>query len=75
MSYYFSKTVEVPLSQAVEKEIDALKSRGFGILTRIDVQSVLKEKIGTDPMTPPSSASLMGLFMGAHVGVQPGSIK
>ena len=30
------------------KQIDALKSRGFGILTRIDVQSVLKEKIGVD---------------------------
>jgi uncharacterized protein (DUF302 family) len=48
MSYYFSKTLDVPLSQAVEKIIDALKSRGFGILTRIDVQSVLKEKIGAD---------------------------
>jgi uncharacterized protein (DUF302 family) len=48
MSYYFSKTLSVPLSQAVEKTIDALKSRGFGILTRIDVQSVLKEKIGAE---------------------------
>ena len=48
MSYYFSKTLDVPLSQAVEKIIDALKSRGFGILTRIDVQSVLKEKIGAE---------------------------
>ena len=48
MSYYFSKTLDVPLSQAVEKTIDALKSRGFGVLTRIDVQSVLKEKIGAD---------------------------
>jgi uncharacterized protein (DUF302 family) len=48
MSYYFSKMLDAPLSQAVEKTIDALKSRGFGILTRIDVQSVLKEKIGAD---------------------------
>jgi uncharacterized protein (DUF302 family) len=48
MSYYFSKSLNEPLSQAVEKTIDALKSRGFGILTRIDVQSVLKEKIGAD---------------------------
>ena len=48
MSYYFSKMLDVPLSQAVEKTIDALKSRGFGILTRIDVQSVLREKIGAD---------------------------
>lgn len=48
MSYYFSKLLNLPFSQAVEKAIDALKSRGFGILTRIDVQSVLKEKIGVD---------------------------
>jgi uncharacterized protein (DUF302 family) len=48
MSYYFSKTLNVPFSQAVERTIDALKSRGFGILTRIDVQSVLKDKIGVD---------------------------
>jgi uncharacterized protein (DUF302 family) len=48
MSYYFSKSLNVPLSQAVDKAIDALKSRGSGILTRIDVQSVLKEKIRVD---------------------------
>src|SRR5579859_4330437 len=48
MSYYFSKSLNVPLSDAVERAIDALKSRGFGILTRIDVQSVLKDKIGVD---------------------------
>ena len=48
MSYYFSKMLDVPLSQAVEKTIDGLKSRGFGILTRIDVQSVLKEKISAE---------------------------
>src|SRR6516225_8041932 len=48
MSYYFSKTLDVPLSQAVERATEALKSHGFGILTRIDVQSVLKEKIGVD---------------------------
>ena len=48
MSYYFSKMLDVPFSQAVEKTIDGLKSRGFGILTRIDVQSVLKEKISAE---------------------------
>ncbi|GEC58348.1 DUF302 domain-containing protein [Bradyrhizobium elkanii] len=48
MSYYFSKSLNVPLSEAVERTVDALKSRGFGILTRVDVQSVLKDKIGID---------------------------
>ena len=46
MSYYFSKTVEVPFDQAIEKTIAALKGHGFGVLTRIDVQATLKEKIG-----------------------------
>jgi len=48
MSYYFSKSLNVPFLEAVERTVDALKSRGFGILTRIDIQSVLKDKIGVD---------------------------
>jgi uncharacterized protein (DUF302 family) len=48
MSYYLSKSLNVPLLEAVERTVDALKSRGFGILTRIDIQSVLKDKIGVD---------------------------
>lgn len=48
MSYYFSRQLELPFAQAVEKVVAALKERGFGVLTRIDVQSTLKEKIGVD---------------------------
>lgn len=48
MSYYFSKRLDLPFSEAVDKAIAALKARGFGVLTRIDVQSTLKEKIGAD---------------------------
>ncbi|UPJ59266.1 DUF302 domain-containing protein [Bradyrhizobium sp. 192] len=48
MSYYFAKKLDVPFSEAVERTIAALKARGFGVLTRIDVQSTLKEKIGAD---------------------------
>lgn len=48
MSYYFAKTVDLPFQQAVDKAIAELKARGFGVLTRIDVQATLKEKIGTD---------------------------
>lgn len=46
MSYYFSKTIDLPFDQAIEKAIAALKDHGFGVLTRIDVQATLKEKIG-----------------------------
>jgi uncharacterized protein (DUF302 family) len=48
MSYYFSKTLDVPFAEAIEKTTAALKERGFGVLTKIDVQSTLKEKIGAD---------------------------
>jgi len=46
MSYYFAKTLDLPIEQAVEKTVAALKSHGFGVLTKIDVQATLKEKIG-----------------------------
>ena len=48
MSYYFAKTVDAPFEQAIEKTVAALKAHGFGVLTRIDVQSTLKEKIGAE---------------------------
>jgi uncharacterized protein (DUF302 family) len=48
MAYYFSKTLDLPFAQAIDKTTGALKERGFGVLTRIDVQSTLKEKIGVD---------------------------
>lgn len=46
MSYYFAKSLDLPMEQAVEKTVAALKSHGFGVLTKIDVQATLKEKIG-----------------------------
>jgi uncharacterized protein (DUF302 family) len=48
MSYYFATKLDAPFSETVERTIAALKARGFGVLTRIDVQSTLKEKIGAD---------------------------
>jgi uncharacterized OsmC-like protein/uncharacterized protein (DUF302 family) len=46
MTYYFSTTLDIPFDDAVERTIDALKREGFGILTEIDVQKTLREKIG-----------------------------
>lgn len=48
MAYYFAKAIDVPFEQAIERTIAALKAHGFGVLTRIDVQATLKEKIGAD---------------------------
>lgn len=48
MSYYYSKRLDLPFSETVDRAIAALKAHGFGVLTRIDVQSTLKEKIGAN---------------------------
>jgi uncharacterized protein (DUF302 family) len=48
MTYYFSKAIDLPFEQAVDKAVSALKAHGFGILTRIDVRSTLQDKIGAE---------------------------
>lgn len=48
MSYYFSKTLDVPFDQAIERVTEALKAEGFGILTQIDVKETLKNKLDVD---------------------------
>ena len=49
MSYYFSKTLDTKnFDQALEKVTEELKKEGFGILSEIDVQQTLKNKINID---------------------------
>jgi uncharacterized protein (DUF302 family) len=48
MSYYFSKTLNIPLDEAVERVTQGLKKEGFGILTDIDVQATLKKKLNVE---------------------------
>ena len=40
--------LDLPYAQAVEQVTAALKDQGFGILTEIDVQATLKQKLGAD---------------------------
>lgn len=44
----FSKTVDLPYKDAVEKTRAALKQEGFGVLCEIDIKEKLKEKLGVD---------------------------
>jgi uncharacterized protein (DUF302 family) len=46
--YGMSSTVTGSLEEVKGKVVTALKEQGFGILTEIDVQKVLKEKIGAE---------------------------
>ena len=48
MSYYFARTVDTPFQQTVERTVARLKDHGFGVLTKIDVQATLREKIAAD---------------------------
>lgn len=41
-------TLSQPYEEAIESVTAALKEQGFGVLTRIDVDNTLKEKIGVD---------------------------
>lgn len=43
-----SRHVDLPYAEAVERIKAALKDEGFGVLTEIDVQATLKEKIGAE---------------------------
>ncbi len=48
MDYHFSKTLDRPFAQVIAEVTEALKERGFGVLTTIDVKETLKKKIDVD---------------------------
>ena len=45
-AYGFGTELTVPYEQAIPLVKDALNAEGFGILTEIDVQATLREKLG-----------------------------
>ncbi len=46
--YGFGCSVAAPLDEAVRQTTEALKAEGFGILTTIDVQATMKNKLDID---------------------------
>lgn len=42
------RTVEMSFDQAIERVEELLQAEGFGILTRIDVQATMKQKLDLD---------------------------
>jgi uncharacterized protein (DUF302 family) len=45
MTYYINKTITADFDQAIELVTEALKTEGFGVLSEIDIQQKLKEKL------------------------------
>lgn len=48
MTYYFSKTLDLPFNEVIVRVTDELKKEGFGVLTEIDVKATLKKKLEVD---------------------------
>src|SRR5512147_2439352 len=48
LTYGFTKTIDVPYEEAIEKVRAALAKEGFGVLTQIDLKDKFKEKLGVD---------------------------
>lgn len=48
MDYYFAKTLNCSVDEAVARVTLLLKEQGFGIITQINIKETLKEKLGAD---------------------------
>jgi len=48
MEYYFNTILQANFNESVAKTIEALKTEGFGIISEIDMQAKLKEKLGVN---------------------------
>ena len=46
--YHFSTTLRMPFEKVKAETIEVLKRHGFGVLTDIDVESTLKNKLGAE---------------------------
>ncbi|WP_417616528.1 DUF302 domain-containing protein [Parasphingorhabdus sp.] len=48
MTYYIAATLATTFDEAIARTEAALKTEGFGVLTRVDIQKTLKAKIDVD---------------------------
>ncbi len=48
MPYYIATKLKLPFDEAIARTETALKTEGFGVISRIDIQQTLKSKIDVD---------------------------
>ena len=49
MSYYINKTLSgISFQEGIDKITESLKNEGFGVLTEINIQQTLKNKLNVD---------------------------
>lgn len=48
MDYYFTKILACSFEEAECRTLAALKEKGFGLITEIDMKAKMKEKLGVD---------------------------
>lgn len=48
IGYSFSRGLDLPFEQAVERAREMLKAEGFGVISEINLKEKLKEKLGVN---------------------------
>jgi uncharacterized protein (DUF302 family) len=48
VSYYYSRTLDMPFDAAIDHVTEELKKEGFGVLTDIDVKATMKKRMDLD---------------------------
>ena len=71
MTYHISKTLDCGFDEAIEKATAALKDKGFGVLTTIDVQATMKKKIDKDMPAYTILGSCNPTFAWEAIGAEP----
>lgn len=51
-NYFFTKTVKGSFEEITEKVIDELTEQGFGIVTEVDLENRIKDKLGDVEIKP-----------------------
>lgn len=48
MAYYYSRNLKIPFEEAVQRITQNLRQQGFTVITSIDLQDTLKQKLNVD---------------------------